>query len=624
MLYAVKSILSGDEEMKNIISVDEAMCSGCNACIRACPIINANKVSNYDGKIVVSLVDVDKCVACGNCVKECHHGARKYLDDTKTVMNNISDYAFLIAPATLITQKNKGRDILNYLRKNGAKGIYDVSYGADITTWMYYKYLKENPDAKTISSACPAVVSFVEKHTPELIPNLMPIHSPMLCLAIYLRKYLGYRGKIAAISPCTAKSAEFEDTGYIINANVTINHVNDMFENNPIPAYDEEFVFDDIEGIDGKLYPIPGGIKDCLRRIDPSVSVIEVSSREKAYSILYKYVETSVSNRPRVLDILNCDYGCVSGVGVKTDFNVIEIYNKIEYQIKDKKTDFSAMENLNPEDFYRTYHDLHIDKLNATESDIEYAFKLLHKSTFQERTFDCGACGYRSCREMAVAVANHLNVAENCHQYAAIEVREARKTIQDVTRRIKDTFQNMSNELQEAVKISEGNKADAVASVEKIDLITKSIDTLESSCSDIETTLQSIKQTLKSFKDMTSTIEGVARQTNILSLNASIEAARAGSAGKGFAVVADEVRTLSTKTKLTTTDIGESTENLEEIVVTSDRNIDKMNDELSRFEVAIDEISKSIENTNKTSEEINEIIVRIINLADEVGTNLNF
>jgi len=99
--------------------------------------------------------------------------------------------------------------VFGYLKSLGVSHIYPVSFGADITTWTYIKYIKQTGKTGLISQPCPAIVNYIEKYQPELIPMLMPLQSPMMDEAIYLKKYQGVKEELVFLSPCIAKKASF-------------------------------------------------------------------------------------------------------------------------------------------------------------------------------------------------------------------------------------------------------------------------------------------------------------------------------------------------------------------------------------------------------------------------------
>ena len=116
---------------------------------------------------------------------------------------------------------------------------------------------------------------------------------------------------------------------------------------------------------------------------------------------------------------------------------------------------------------------------------------------------------------------------------------------------------------------------------------------------------EKIEASVDASMDIISSIKSIADQTNLLSLNASIEAARAGDAGRGFAVVAGEVQNLSSSSK-------ETTDHISGILGEMNKSIKDMINKIS-------EISENVSSENTEMEEINTTIEKLHDFADEIG-----
>lgn len=618
-------------------------CIGCNKCIGSCPTLLANVAS-----IGHINVNPDACIECGDCFDVCKHEARDYIDDTDIFLADLKKgkkYSVIVAPAFIANYPKDYKKIFGYLKQLGVVDIYPVSFGADITTWAYIKYIKQTGQTGLISQPCPAIVNYIEHYQPELIKQLMPIHSPMLCEAIYLKKYQNVSEDLVFLSPCIAKKDEITDssTKGFVKYNVTFKKLMNEIRGKYVTAPEcEETV---AYGL-GSRYPHPGGLKENVNFFLGSVPVLQVEGEHEAYRFLDSYVNRT-KDKPFLVDILNCQKGCLHGTGTDETIDDVAVelaINEMNNLVSDKPVKkvrskikrglspwnsslsydarWQAFDNqfadLNLDDFKRGYTNKAISVKKANRTEEETIYKSMLKETKEDRCVNCSCCGYSSCADMVSAIHNNVNIKENCIYYnkkvADLERQKVEKMHQENIQDQEIHNQKLRDVVSQFGLLNSGvNDLTAANEVTAQDAtnITQVVSNVTDECERIKNSLAVFSEFIEAYNNSTKEISDIAGQTNLLSLNASIEAARAGEAGRGFAVVASSIRELSDNTKKL---IEQNKSQAEETVPRIKASISAISSLLS----SVEEMNGRITNIAATTEEISAQSVNIQSLSEDI------
>ncbi len=408
-----------------VVYTNNAMCRDCFRCVRVCPV---KAIRLNDGQ--ASVVD-DRCIACGTCVRECPQHAKTYRNDIAVASELIrtkDKVACSLAPsfAGFFPSWQRKR-IPSVLRRLGFSYVGETAIGAYFVAQATALYVNKHRKEPSICTSCPAVVEYVQKYQPAWARYLVPVVSPMIAHAAYIREKLGPDMPVIFIGPCTAKKSEgerYKGIGHI-DCVLTFEELAEWLKQENIDVSGcEESDFDDVPRGRARLFPLEGG---CVltsgwsdKMLDPDVVLVSgIENVEKAIT------ECSPG---QVIEPLFCPAGCASGPASGSspgDFaarrNIIE-YTKEAEELASKtppEKDVLTKDDLAFIDSLGVRYDLAKSPIRHKEISEDAIRQVLEKTgkASLDLQLNCGACGYSSCREKAIAVIEGLAEPEMCIPY---------------------------------------------------------------------------------------------------------------------------------------------------------------------------------------------------------------
>jgi PAS domain S-box-containing protein len=384
----------------------------------------------------------NECVECGQCLESCPQNAIVFMKKCNEIHHMLEEgkpVVVSLAPAYLGVFGDAEPDqMATALRELGFTYVHETAEAAGYVTEAYINYCEQSrAEDVLLTSSCSAINNLIEKYHPDMIPYLMPVVTPAIAHARMLREQYGPDAKIIYISPCVADGGDaLQDprTKGLIDAVVDFATLRNWLRARGIKI--PECSKSHMDSIDPKvmhLYAVSGGVLSALK-----------ASKGRAFKHKRLYVSGigdceelfecirngEISNC--VIELNSCVGGCINGPmtgGKKSDrFRAkISVSQKVnEHEIPDlpplsEKIDLSKKFVARSE-----------PRSVPSDAEIRAILTKIGKDS-PEKELNCGACGFPTCREKAIAYYRGKTEMTMCVPYMYEKARNMSDVILSVT-----------------------------------------------------------------------------------------------------------------------------------------------------------------------------------------------
>ncbi len=404
------------QEQSELVFTKPAKCKDCYRCLKSCP-VKAIKIKDGQAYIIE-----ERCIHCNICIMNCAQDAISFMTNKSQVyqlLNSGRKVVISVAPSySAICASWERERFPSALRRMGFSFVAETAVAANIVAQKTMEIVAQNPHKTHISSICPTVVNYIEKYRPELTGNLIPIASPYIVHARWLKEKFGGDVAVVHAGACVAKKMESLRPEYsgLVDAVISFAELRQMFDEQGIYLKNcEESEFDETPVGSARLFPLVGGLS-AVAEISPnfiSCEIIPVSG----YQDIKNSLDLVANNSGILVEPLFCYKGCINGPGMHVKNNVFERRAELIEYVQSKQTPPKEEDLLKNINLSTTFYDSKaVASPKFSEAQISEVLARTGDADPNKRP-NCYSCGYPTCRDSAIAVLEGMADIDMCIPY---------------------------------------------------------------------------------------------------------------------------------------------------------------------------------------------------------------